>query len=474
LSIDIIEYLRKVIGPRPPEIKIPDDYPQRQPLYKILFIPLDKARNPEEHKECFKELYVEKAEGTAYISLSDKNAGEIELKQGLILYSKVDVDKWYIRNDVQADKEIKLVLSKNIDFFLRVKQAVRITQLIDILEHAKVMYLEADKIKSGTLQANLIISSLLKTAESGGRIEIDGSLAIPEIKAFNQDGGQTLSIKADGSGWIGELVNGEHPISWDTHGKVEIQVAYIKGLIAYLIVAGFLTVDTITANLITTGILKSMDGKTYFDLDASEIVTVHPNNADKRVKYSGGGIYVSEDGGASWLGAIVYNEVTGKVGFDMSSGVMGQLAGSLLELDHLYAVDTSQVTNQYTNRTEYKELADGVWKEHGSSPNITVATGQVRVKVTFNLRAYMDGGDYVRIKIQLCDTSGNMKKEVIKQTMSGSYVTWNVTWELSPYFSEGQQFKIRRWLWRKDTSYAPYSNLLKVDKIGALYPLTYR
>jgi len=501
--MDIIEYLRKVIGPRPPEIKIPDDYPQRQ-LYKTLSIPLDKARssaNPEEHRECFKELYVEKAEGTAYISLFDKNAGEIELKQGLILYSKVDVNKWYIRNDAQTDKKIKLVLSKDIDFFLRAKQVVRITQLIDILEHAKVMYLEADKIKSGKLLADIILSSVLKTAESGACIVIDGASAIPEIKAYNDDPGlsdktwdeidktwdewegkwnaqQTLSIKADGSGWIGELVNGKHPISWDTNGKVEVQVAYIKGLIAALIAAGFITADIITANLITTGILKSTDGKTYFDLDNSEIVTVHPNNVDKRVKYSGGGIYVSNDGGASWLGAIVYDEATGKVGFNVSSGIMGKLAGSLLELDHLFAYNPSGRVTQSDNNTEYVSVNNYSYVERGSTGNITVVEGQTDTEIYWNEKAkvawYMN---LPLICIQICDTANNVKKEWIYSIDCDSYRYRSVTVNITNWFSVGQQFKIRRFLasgaYPGGYNYA-YSSKLKVTKMGELYPLTYK
>jgi len=310
---------------------------------------------------------------------------------------------------------------------------------------------------SGSITGNLDVTGKLRTAASGARIEIDGSSTPDEIKAFNSSSVQTVSIKGDGSGFFGV---GDGRISWDTAGNVSLQG----------------TLSALSANMgtITAGLLKSQDGKTQFDLDNSYIIAIHPDNPDMRVKFFGRGICVSSDGGSSWQNVIVYDSEAGRMGFDASSAAVGQLDGKLLDLDHLYAYDASGQTLESSNTTQYSTTSTS-YVEKGSTDLLTVDGAQSNIKVTVQSRC-SPFGVYAYVKLVLCDVNDDVKDSVVFANGDSDWHTFSKNWDLSQWFSDGEQYRMRRYLRvgiQTGGDYA-YTRNLYVYKIGELYPLIYK
>jgi len=197
---------------------------------------------------------------------------------------------------------------------------------------------------------------------------------------------------------------------------------------------------------LTAGLIKSADGKTIFDLNKSYIITTHPDNADIKIKFFGRGMYVSSDGGVSWQNAIVYDEASGKVGLDVSLGIMGKLATPLLDLTHIYAYNEAEITDQSDNNTEYSTTNKDAFVEQGSTGEITVATGQTNTEIYFSAKGADSYSQAPQIKIQICDTVGNVKKEWIKTITSASYQYWNETVDITTWFAEGEKFVVKRFI----------------------------
>lgn len=167
-----------------------------------------------------------------------------------------------------------------------------------IIGDAKITDVAAGKLSAGTIAADLIINAFFRTATSGGRIEIDGGAATPEIKLFDTGGVQRGSLKADGSGWFGSST----AFSWTPAGAVTIDgnVASINNLDA----------AQIRSNTTITNLIKMGDDKFQLDAPNRHILIkdnqITPQNRVKLGKLGAGttdyGIEIYNSGGTKVFG----------------------------------------------------------------------------------------------------------------------------------------------------------------------------
>jgi len=235
--------------------------------------------------------------------------------------------------------------------------------------------------------------------------------------------------------------------------------------------------SAITANLgtVTAGLIKSFDEKMQLDLN-NNILTLQDANDYFRVKLGlmGGdyGIKIKDASDDLMLSSGETMALSAKYVDKLRDYLQG--SGYITPTDKGASSAQAKEDEVRSNSgTAYSSSAGG-WVEKGSTGNISCKAGS-DVKVEVSLKAQWSGiqQQYAAVKVALCDSAGNIKESYWWQRSLTTYKTFERTFDLSTYFSEGENYKIRRWLRGgidlESSSFLAYTNVLKVTELGEGY-----